>query len=126
MDDEDIVRMVLSRVLEKLGFAVDATRNGQEALEVYTRTVASGVSYEAAVVDLTVIGGMGGVELARELHHRNPSLRIVVSSGHTDSDAMANYREQGFADVIRKPYTIDEVKKVMASLAAPGSRVSPA
>jgi PAS domain S-box-containing protein len=116
MDDYAPVRMSLSLILKRLGFDSDHAASGKEALEKYDKTSGNGKKYSAVITDLTVPGGMGGCELAAELHKRDPQLLIVVSSGYTGDTAIADYKKYGFAAVLHKPYSFDELKSVLAAV----------
>ena len=60
---------------------------------------------------MTVPGGMGGKEAVKQLLKRDPSARVIVSSGYYNDAVMANYKKYGFFGVIKKPYNIYELKR---------------
>ena len=60
-------------------------------------------------MDLTIRGGKGGKETIKELLEIDPSAKVIVSSGYSNDAVMANYRQNGFAGIIIKPYTMDEL-----------------
>ena len=62
MDDEAALRKLLGAVLTKLGYEVETAQDGAEAIAMCKNAKASGRSFDAALLDLTVSGGMGGVE----------------------------------------------------------------
>lgn len=117
MDDSDVVRKLLSRLVERLGYDVDSAENGGEALALYEQTRDEGHDYVAVISDLTVVGGMGGRELANQLRSRDPELPIIISSGYSAEVELSRYRDFGFAAVLHKPYEFSELKEVLQRVA---------
>lgn len=62
MDDQDAVLGVTSEILKELGYDVGMARDGQEALDMYRRSMEEGDKYSAVIMDLTIPQGMGGGE----------------------------------------------------------------
>lgn len=116
MDDELMVRKVMARMLESLGYRVTVCATGEEAVAHYRRSSAGGHCYQAVIMDLTVVGGMGGKDAAREILAIDPDAPLVVSSGYYDDPVVADYRDWGFRAVLPKPYRIAELEKVIGGL----------
>jgi CheY-like chemotaxis protein len=114
MDDEEAIRMLLEQMLTRLGYEPECSSDGAEAIELYDRAKASGRSFAAVLLDLTVPGGMGGEEACARLRRIDPLVKLIVSSGYSDSPVMSEFHEHGFDDVIRKPYTLAELSQVMS------------
>jgi signal transduction histidine kinase/ActR/RegA family two-component response regulator len=106
MDDEESIRELLLRGLERAGYTAEAASNGAEALAMYHKTIDSGKPYDAVVLDLTIPGGMGGLETIKELQKLNPHVIAIASSGYSDDPIMASYKQYGFSGILVKPYTI--------------------
>ena len=120
MDDEEALRQLLEMALRKLGYYVEAARDGAEAIALAEEACAKGRAFDAALLDLTVNGGMGGLEAAARLKEVDPKLKLIVSSGYADAPVMANYRKYGFDGVIRKPWALAEVSEVFRKLLTAG------
>lgn len=114
MEDDHVVRLMLEKILTSLGFTVDISMTGEGALTIYDR-VTKDEKYYAVITDLTVPGAMGGLQLKEELHKRDPLLKVIISSGYSEDEAIANYEDFGFFAAIRKPYTIDQLKSILGS-----------
>ena len=67
MDDEDIVREVLGRMLARLGYEAEFARDGGEAIEMFVQAQGSGQAFAEVILDLTVPGAMGGKETMARL-----------------------------------------------------------
>ena len=57
---------------------------------------------------------MGGVETVGRLREIDPDVKAVASSGYSDDAALSDYREQGFAAFLKKPYNIKELQEVLS------------
>jgi PAS domain S-box-containing protein len=121
MDDEEVVRRAAARVLSGMGCDVTLAADGAEAVERWTVARQEGRPFDVVLVDLTVPGGMGGVEVMEQLRAIDPGVKVIVSSGYSTSAVMAEYREHGFAAVIPKPWSADDVRRVMGELALPAA-----
>lgn len=113
MDDEEYIRIILGRMLKKLGYEVYLACDGQEAIEYYTNKMNSDEPFDAVIMDLTIPGGMGGSETIAELLKIDPAIKAIVSSGYSSDPVMANYQEYGFCGVIPKPYEISKLNQVL-------------
>jgi len=74
------------------------------------------------ILDLTVRGGMGGVEAVRGIAQVDPLARTVVSSGYSDDDVVAKYREHGFSAFLKKPYDLKGLRALLDGLLKDGGR----
>jgi signal transduction histidine kinase/CheY-like chemotaxis protein len=111
MDDEAMIVEVISMMLDELGCTVDACSDGSEAVTCYQAAFDSGKRYDVVILDLTVPGGMGGVEAARRIKMIDPSATLIVSSGYSHDTAMADYRGHGFSGQVMKPYTMERLSE---------------
>jgi two-component system, cell cycle sensor histidine kinase and response regulator CckA len=113
MDDEEMVREVMGRMLANLGYETRFAEDGVEAIKLFTEAREEGCAFDAVILDLTVPGGMGGKESIAQLHRIDPQIKAIVSSGYSDDPVMANFRKAGFRGVIAKPYKVAELGRVL-------------
>jgi len=118
MDDEEGLRVLLKSLLTRLGYEVQTARDGAEAIALCEDAIVSGRGFDAVLLDLTVSGGMGGLEAVRRLKELDPSMKLIVTSGYSDAPVMSNFREYGFDDVLPKPWRIAEVSQVLQRVLA--------
>ncbi|OGU06388.1 MAG: hypothetical protein A2X82_00805 [Geobacteraceae bacterium GWC2_55_20] len=120
MDDEELVIDVASMMLEELGCSVDTCGDGAEAVDSYRAELELGAPYDAVILDLTVPGGMGGLEAARLIREIDPRAVLIVSSGYSQDSVVSDYRSHGFSGVVMKPYSLnilsEELGRVMESV----------
>lgn len=113
MDDDVLVRTVITRMLEKLGAHIDEAADGEEAIRKYIRARERGEAYDVVVLDLVIPNGLGGVDTLERLRDIDPDVRAVVSSGYTGDPVMLNHEAYGFRAVIRKPYQMSDLARAL-------------
>jgi CheY-like chemotaxis protein len=109
MDDEDIIRNLLSELLTTLGYEVVCTRDGAEALMAYEHAQATSQPFSAVILDITIPGGLGGRETMAQLRTLDPQVKAIISSGYTHDPILANFAHYGFRGVVAKPYTVEQL-----------------
>lgn len=60
-------------------------------------------------MDLVVVGDMGGEETAKRLRELDPNIKVLVSSRYYSDPILAQPKEYGFAGVLKKPFSIEEL-----------------
>jgi PAS domain S-box-containing protein len=120
MDDEEVVRELTKEVLTRMGYEAEFAREGSEAVEMYQRARDKGRPFDAVIMDLTVPGGMGGLEATRKLLDADPHAKVIVSSGYSNDPIMAHYKEHGFCGVVAKPYKVGDLMGTLQSVIANG------
>jgi two-component system, cell cycle sensor histidine kinase and response regulator CckA len=116
MDDEEMILNLVAGMLEHLGYKVTKCLNGLEAIDKYRFANDSGTPFSAAIMDLTVPGGMGGREAAERILEIDPMACLIVSSGYSNDPIISDYKSYGFSAAVAKPYTVKELSKLLSSL----------
>lgn len=116
MDDMEAMMNVAGEILSVLGYQVEFSTHGQEAIDLYKQADKNGRRFDAVVFDLTVPGAMGGEEAAEILIQYDPDLMAIASSGYSSSDIMSNYKDSPFQAVVPKPYRIKEMSDTLNQL----------
>ena len=116
MDDETSIRDLGKRILEATGYAVEVAADGAAALKLYRMALKTKQPFDASVLDLTVPGGKGAVETVGEILKLDPEAKVIVTSGYSNAPAMSDYRGYGFAGVLTKPYTTDEISQALSEI----------
>ena len=116
MDDEEIIRDMLSKMLPLAGYEVELTSDGAEAIERYSKAIKARKPFSAVILDLTVPGGMGGKEAIKKLSKIDPEVKAIVSSGYATDPIMSEYRQYGFSAVVTKPYRVTEIEKTLRDI----------
>ncbi len=121
MDDDPVVLEVLAEMLEYMGFECQKAENGQEAVTLYEKAQASGYPFDAVILDLTVPGGMGGVQTIQKLRELDPQVRAIVSSGYCKDPVMAHPEKYGFRGTVAKPYRIEDLAAELQRVLSEGN-----
>ena len=105
MDDEEIIREIVTTTLEFAGYQVESCGDGKEAVERYQSSHGSDTPFDVVIMDLTVPGGMGGKEAAGYILDFDPNAALIVSSGYSSDPVIANFRQFGFKGAVVKPFS---------------------
>ncbi|MFP3869998.1 MAG: ATP-binding protein [Syntrophobacteria bacterium] len=122
MDDEEVIRTTVRRMLRRLGYEVEVAKDGAEAVEMYRKAGESGEPFDAVILDLTVPGGMGGERAVRRLREIDPEVKAIVSSGYSDDPVLSNFEEYGFMGVVAKPCEREELGEAVQNVTGSGRR----
>jgi two-component system, cell cycle sensor histidine kinase and response regulator CckA len=107
IDDEDLVRDVVARMVEDLGYAAITATDGAAGLKII-----ESVPVDAVLVDLTM-PRMGGAEVVTALRERRPGLPIIVCSGF-DRDG----RAAGADAYLPKPFRLETLGNALTKVLA--------
>lgn len=113
MDDEEIVRLVISKLLNQCGYNAELVGNGKEMLGIYKAAMEAGNPFDAVIMDLVIEEGMGGQEAIKHLLELDPKAKAIVSSGYSNAPVMSHFQEFGFMGFLAKPYRLDELGRVL-------------
>lgn len=109
MDDEDVVLKVNAKMLTLMGHEVICKSDGSDAVEFFKDKKKKGRRIVAMIFDLTIPGGMGGEEAAKEIRKLDADIPLFVSSGYSEDPVMSNPTEYGFTASISKPFRLAEL-----------------
>ncbi len=122
MDDEEIMLSVISDMLTELGYSVVTMRDGIGVIDYFIQERKLLHEFSAMIFDLTVPGGVGGIEVIEEMRKIDLSIPVFVSSGYSEDPAMAHPQEFGFTASIRKPFQIRELSEMLENYVAKKKR----
>ncbi|HEY5078635.1 MAG TPA: ATP-binding protein [Opitutaceae bacterium] len=112
VDDEQAVRDVASRILERFGYRVITASGGQEGLRFFLR---DRDEIEAVITDMAM-PGMDGQALVRELLRIDPGLRIMGMSGHGENIGGTSSTPWGLPIFLSKPFTVEKLLVALTEL----------
>jgi two-component system cell cycle sensor histidine kinase/response regulator CckA len=99
------VRSVLSRILEREGYAVVCAEDGAQGIEEYSKRP-RGVNL--VILDMAM-PRMNGSDAYKALKLMNPEVKVIVSSGYSEEGRAAELMADGAKGFLRKPYASDAV-----------------
>ena len=100
VDDEESVRILCTRILERAGFQVLTAADGREGVEQYRE---HGETISAVLLDMTM-PNLNGEETFEELQRLRQDVRVILSSGFTEQETADRFARKGLAGFIQKPY----------------------
>jgi CheY-like chemotaxis protein len=109
-EDEFLIRAALVDALEGLGLACIEAANGQTALDVVTGQE----PLAAIIVDIGLPDMSGDKVIEAGIRHR-PQITVIRCSGTPPATPLP---AGGRVHVVAKPYSVDELSKLVASLVA--------
>jgi len=113
VDDEEQVRKSTSRILVHLKFEVEVAEDGRTAVSKYKEALSQDRRFDAVIIDLSMPGGMDGLETLSKLYEEDESIKAIASSGYINDPVLENYHDYGFDGAIMKPYRISELQQVI-------------
>jgi PAS domain S-box-containing protein len=116
MDDEAYIRDMVSEMLSHLGYDFQGCCCGEELIRIYREKIDQGQVPDAVIIDLTIRGGMGGLDAATAILEMDPAARLIVASGYSTDPVMANHREYGFSAALAKPYRLEDLGTTLAQV----------
>lgn len=112
VDDDDALRELGGRILERFGYTVIRAEDGESALSLYRE--------KKDVIDLVILDlimpGIGGKQCLQELLKLDPLVKVLIASGHFDSTQTERATEIGAKACVRKPYDVEQLLKTVREI----------
>lgn len=105
VDDDETVRNVGQRMLERAGLTVLTAEDGQDAVEKFRDRA---MDIGCVILDLTM-PRMNGEEALRALRAIRADVPVILSSGYDEEDLHARFAEADLAGFIQKPYYYEDL-----------------
>jgi two-component system KDP operon response regulator KdpE len=103
VDDESSIRRSLHNTLQTMGFVVNDTSTGEEAIRLVRES-----QYDVVLLDINM-PGMGGIQACREIRKNLPRLGILMLTVRDSEDDKVTALDAGADDYITKPFNIREL-----------------
>lgn len=113
-EDDESIRTLVQRALQQDGYHLTPTADGAEALDVLTR---EGGRFDLLLTDIKM-PVMDGIALALAAARDYPELPILLMTGFADQRERAYGLDTLIRDVIAKPFTVAEIRFVVAATLA--------
>jgi len=103
VDDEPAVRMLVSEVLEELGYAAIEAHDGLSGL----RVLQSGARIDLLITDVGLPGGINGRQMADAARQSRPGLRVLFITGYAENAVIGNGQLEPHTYVMTKPFSME-------------------
>lgn len=112
VEDEDIIRKMLSKLIEKLGYSILLAKDGVEAVEIFQKR---GISIDGVILDMQM-PNMAGKETYIKLRELYPNIPVLLSTGYGRNEEAQEILNLGVKDILMKPYQIKELSLALKKL----------
>ncbi len=112
IEDDDLIRDVLSNMLEACGHSTETSENLTSALDKIKEHMGKRKIFDIIIMDLS-ISGIRTADAVVKISSLLPEARIIITSGNTEDEIMVHNKKYGFAGILPKPFQIEDLKKVI-------------
>lgn len=116
MDDEPMIRNMLSELLAAMGYDVQTAGDGLTAIDLYRKAMQLRQPFRAVILDLSIPGGLGGKLTMERLLEIDSAARGIVLSGYIDDPVIHDFRQYGFLGALTKPFTLKKLQDLLEKL----------
>lgn len=109
VEDQHGVRKATCGMLRHLGYDTLVAETGEEAVSAYQRALDSDEPVHAVLLDMTLPGGLDGMDVFAELRRFDEEAIVVATSGYFEDGPSEELFAEGFAGVIAKPFSMDSL-----------------
>jgi DNA-binding NtrC family response regulator len=107
VDDEEVMRDVLQRLLAEAGYAVSVAEAGPQGLALARKG-----GYDAAIVDV-MLPDMGGLEVLEELKRIDPDFVVLMITAFASVETAITAMKKGAFDYVAKPFKHEELLHIL-------------
>ena len=106
VEDDESVRTLAARALERAGHTIDIAADGAQGLSLIQ---AENGGYDLVVSDIRM-PEMDGIEMAIAAAALFPAIKIVLMTGYADQRERAEELNGIIIDVVQKPFTLADIR----------------
>jgi len=116
VDDEPTVRMLVTDVLEELGYTAIEASDSMAGLKI----LRSDVRIDLLISDVGLPGGMNGRQMAEAARQGRPGLKVLFITGYAENSVIGNGHLDPGMEVLTKPFAVDTLAaRIREMVAAP-------
>ena len=112
VDDEITIRMVVTEVLEELGYKAIEAGDGPSAFDILRSTT----RVDLLVTDVGLPGGMNGRQLADAGRVLRPDMKVLFITGYAETAAVSGGQLEPGMHVLTKPFAVDHLATLIRDL----------
>ncbi len=113
MDDENSLLIIVSLMLERLGYKVATAAHGDQAISLYESRMNSTAPFDAVILDINIENGMNGIETIQRLLKIDPYVKAIGASGSITPESLKGLLQIGFSYVLAKPFQLQQLQKAL-------------
>ena len=109
VDDNKFLRIVVSKMLSRLGYEVSSADSGENGLRIFLKN-----QFDIVLSDYEM-PGMDGVAFACSVKKSSPRTRVVIMTG-AGKETVFSRKSTAVDEVISKPFTLAEIDEAIQNL----------
>jgi len=109
VDDNDFMRLGVSKMLSRLGYEVSSADSGENGLSIFLKNI-----FDIVLSDYE-LPGMDGVALACSIKKSSPRTPVVIMTGAGRETVLAR-KTTAVDEVISKPFTLAEIDETIQNV----------
>ena len=109
VDDNDFIRIAVSKMLSRLGYEVSSADSGENGLSIFRKN-----KFDIVLSDYEM-PGMDGVAFACSVKKRSPCTRVVIMTG-AGKESVFSRKSTAVDEVVSKPFTLPEIDEAIQNL----------
>jgi DNA-binding NtrC family response regulator len=110
IDDEKVVRQVLSEFLLALGYQTEQLADGNSSLDAIQNP-----EYSVIFTDIRM-PGIDGINLTRKVSEQRPEVPVIIVTGHGSAETCEEAIAAGAFDFLRKPFHFQQIADIMQKI----------
>lgn len=110
VDDEEVIRVLLSEILTDEGFEIVTASGGREAIDYIESE-----HFDLVISDM-VMPDVNGVEVLQAAFRTDPEYAVIIITGFPSVDTAVKLVNLGAADYVTKPFNVDTIKITVAKV----------
>jgi CheY-like chemotaxis protein len=107
VDDDEVIRTGLERLLSRQGYAISTATTAEEGLAQLEQQ-----HYDLVLTDFQM-PGMDGLELLGRIKQASPDTPVIMITGHAETDTVIQALRRGVSDFVTKPYEPPELLNIV-------------
>jgi len=118
VDDNEIVRIVVTKMISRLGYEVLATDSGEKGLSLFLKN-----QFDLVITDFEM-PGMDGIELAIRIKEKSPFTLVILMTGHKKNSTLTKLNGSSVDQALFKPFGLQEIAEKIQSVLNRGHSVN--
>lgn len=112
VDDEELNRVLAQDILESIGYQSILASSGIEAINIFKN---NREKIDIVILDF-MMPEMDGKDTFIELKKIDENIKVILSSGYSETEDIQFMKEMGLTSIINKPYRIEDLKELLDSV----------
>ncbi|MDD4356855.1 MAG: response regulator, partial [Smithellaceae bacterium] len=112
IDDEQMIIEITSKMLEKLGYKVLTATSGKQGIDIFQN---SRKKIDLVILDM-IMPGLSGKEAFDILRQKNPTVKVLLSSGFSVDSQAKDIMAAGCKGFIQKPFTMAQLSRKLREI----------